>query len=108
MSGKKDDASKSPKGEKSVKVGSHKVKKGIVVHRSSHGFGHVITHVAASEPKWADVGGGVLVRINNHNSHTGFVNPIHRGKGNKWESVSKVPAPPSNVVLTPTLENYVG
>ena len=61
------------------------VKKGSIINRAAN---HTVNQdVAASSPKWQDVGGGIL------QSRTGtHINQIHRnGDTNKWESVKKSP-----------------
>lgn len=88
MSSKKDSGAQ---GSKST------VKKGAVIHRNRNRT--VDQSRAHSNPKWKDVGGGVLVQVN------GLPNPIHRSKDtNKWESL---PLSESRQPQAPTAEQMV-
>lgn len=57
-----------------------KVKKGAVINRKHNRT--INQDVAHRDPKWEDVGGGVLKLKGSHNH-------IKRGVGNKYESVRK-------------------
>jgi len=57
-----------------------KVKKGAVINRKHNRT--VNQDVAHRDPKWEDVGSGVLKLKGSHNH-------IKRGQGNVWESVKK-------------------
>lgn len=69
------DGKKSDKSQNVVKA-----KKGCVINRKHNRT--VSQDIARSDPKWEDMGGGVLKLKGGHNH-------IQRGQDNKWESVRK-------------------
>lgn len=63
-------------------VSKPKVKKGAVINRKRNRT--ISQDVARCDPKWEDMGGGVL-KLKGGNAY------IKRGTGNKWASVCKPP-----------------
>lgn len=68
------------KNEKKAPVVKSSPKKGMVINRKHNRT--INQDIAHRDPKWEDMGGGVLKLKGTHNH-------IKRGQDNKWESVRK-------------------